>query len=358
MLKAPVPWMTVYRISSAQNTRQMVFQYAMQQTIVPVPEHIEEMMLLALTTGVKAHVIANKVLTDIVKALDGHGIRSVLLKGQGVASYYATPYLRQCGDIDLYVGKENFDRACRIVGTMALALRERGDKHQAYDFGNNLSVEIHRYTEVLPNRKLNAYYQTISDDGTREGLVPVHFDGVDILTPEDTFNAFYIFHHLWHHVSGMGMGLRQFCDWAAFLHAHRGQLDEARLEKWLSVFHLMRVWKVMGCLAVDRLGLEHDAVPFLPPQRKDRKRLRKPADAFLNLILEEGDNRAYKFEREKNTFQHKAGSLAYIFSKFYKLLPIFPWQAVLFLFRNINSGIAKFVRKLAEETLVILKKKP
>ena len=356
-MRAPVQWMSVYRISSTQNTRQMVFQYAMQQTSAPIPKHIEEMMLLTLVTGVKAHATANKVLTEIVKVLDIQGIRSVLLKGQGVASYYCTPYLRQCGDIDLYVGEENFDRACDIVGTLARARGERGAKHQTFDFGNNLSVEIHRYTEVLPGRRLNAYYQKISNAGTHEGLVPVHFDGVDVLTPEDTFNAFYIFHHFWCHASGMGMGLRQLCDWASFLHTHIGQLDEERLGKWLKEFNLMRVWKVIGCLAVDRLGLEHSAVPFLPPHRKDRKRLRKAADAFLDIILEEGDNRAFKFGREKNTIRHKVGSLAYIFRKFYKLLPIFPWQAVSYLYRNINSGVAKIVRKLAEETLVIFKKK-
>ena len=52
----------------------------------------------------------NKKLLAIVQELRKHGIDPVLLKGQGISKYYPIPELRQCGDIDIYVEQENFER--------------------------------------------------------------------------------------------------------------------------------------------------------------------------------------------------------------------------------------------------------
>lgn len=43
-----------------------------------------------------------------------NGVQAVLLKGQGVATLYPHPRRRQCGDIDLYVGVEQFDKTKRL----------------------------------------------------------------------------------------------------------------------------------------------------------------------------------------------------------------------------------------------------
>ena len=43
--------------------------------------------------------------------LDHRNIPFILLKAQGVASNYPSPYLRQFGDIDIYVGDANYEAA-------------------------------------------------------------------------------------------------------------------------------------------------------------------------------------------------------------------------------------------------------
>lgn len=338
--------MSVCRLGSIQSTCQLICQAALQQSGADVPPKIAQTMQTTIMTSVNTHAMANKVLIVITKALTEHGITPVLLKGQGVASYYAMPWLRQCGDIDIYVGGAAYEEACEVVGSIIGAQGHHGTKHCQFDCGHGLSIEIHQQTETLEDRKLDAFYQQISDAGTSEGLAPVHFDGVDVLTPEDTFNAFYIFHHFWHHVTGMGVGLRQVCDWAVFLHTHAGKLDESRLGDWLDRFHLKNVWRVLGCLAVDHLGLEPEAVPFLGPA--DAK-LHKKAAAFLELILEEGDNRNYKFGRDKGSASHKAGTALYIVKKFARIMPIFPRHALSYLSHGISAGASKLLLKAPEE---------
>ena len=338
--------MSVCRLGSTQSTCQLIFQAALQQSGAAVPPKLAQVMHANLVTGINAHASANKVLAQLAKALGERGIKPVLLKGQGIASYYATPYLRQCGDIDLYVGEAAYEEACNVLEGIIGAPGVHGSKHCQFDYGHGLSIEIHQQTETLESRKLDAFYQQISNAGTSEGLVPVHFGDIDVLTPEDTFNAFYIFHHFWHHVMGMGIGMRQLCDWTVFLHTHIGKLDEARLGAWLDKFRLKEVWRVLGCLAVDTLGLEPEAVPFLEPA--DEK-LHKKAAAFLEFVLEEGDNRDYKFGRDKSAATHKTSTFLYILRKFAKLLPIFPGQAFSYLSHGISAGASKLLLKLPEK---------
>ena len=210
---------------------------------------------------------------------------------------------------------------------------EATDKHTEFDLGGGLSLEIHEYTETLDDAKKNVMYQTFSDEGTTTGLVPIVFNGVSVSTPEDTFNAFYIFHHLWHHTIGLGMGLRQVCDWAVFLRTHAGQLDEERLKHYLNAMNLMDEWQVFGSLVVHCLHLTAEEIPFYS-SKNDRRGRR-----LLHYILNEGDNRDFKFGRSTQRTKKKAATLRYIFSKTRRLLPIFPRQAITYFLSSIWSGV-------------------
>lgn len=93
----------------------------------------------------------NNTLVSIVLELRKHGIDPVLLKGQGIAKYYPVPELRQCGDIDIYVGQEKFEKACEVIGAMSTPEDHQGDipslKHYHTRIGHAF-IEIHRYTDV------------------------------------------------------------------------------------------------------------------------------------------------------------------------------------------------------------------
>ena len=53
------------------------------------------------------HLLLNHTLEEVNGRLCAAGVHPILLKGQGVARYYRYPEQRQCGDIDLYVIKED-----------------------------------------------------------------------------------------------------------------------------------------------------------------------------------------------------------------------------------------------------------
>ena len=138
----------------------------------------------------------NNTLVSIVLELRKHGIDPVLLKGQGIAKYYPVPELRQCGDIDIYVGQEKFEKACEVIGAMSSPEDHQGDipslKHYHTRIGHAF-IEIHRYTDVYWPRRYDRVYQKISDAGMHSDLVPLDFGGVPVMSPSVDFNIFFIF---------------------------------------------------------------------------------------------------------------------------------------------------------------------
>ena len=61
------------------------------------------------------HLTLNRYLVRLVAFFEQNGIKTVLLKGAGVAANYPEPVLRECGDIDLYVGPEQYEKACALM---------------------------------------------------------------------------------------------------------------------------------------------------------------------------------------------------------------------------------------------------
>lgn len=345
-VEGAIDWKGVALLARLQSTRGPVFQAALAlEGQNAVPAAMLPMMQTYLLKSVNAHAATNHAIARLAAALQTADIYPVLLKGQGVAACYPQPLLRQCGDIDLYVGNAYYEEACHIAKqfravdttntTTGTGEPHETDKHFSFSMGGGLEVEIHRYTEVLDDEKLNTIWQFISDEGTTSALVPIAFEDVTIQTPNDDFNALYIFHHMWHHVIGMGMGMRQLCDWTMFLHSRAGRIDTVLLQQRLEEMKLTEVWHVFGCMAVQHLGLPEDEMPFFDSSFGRR------AQRLLSYLLVEGDNREFKFERSTNPLLKKAATVRYIFRKFFRLLPIFPGIATRTFFHSITGGMKK-----------------
>lgn len=282
----------------------------------------------------------NNSLLLIVQELRKHSIDPVLLKGQGIAKYYPVPELRQCGDIDIYVGQKDFEKTCNVIGAMSTPEDHQGDipslKHFHTRIGNAF-IEIHRYTDVYYPKRLDRIYQRISDDGMSSDLVPLDFTGVSVMSPSVNFNVFFIFNHFWHHFIADGVGLRQICDWVLLLHHNYGKIDLQYLESVLNQMGLMKQWKVFGCIAVDVLGLPRKEMPFYDNQYQ------KLSVKVLDLIMLEGNFGKENLKGYKRPEGYVAGKW-YSFRKRAKrnlrVLRLFPKDAFRHMRKVFFGGIA------------------
>ena len=292
------------------------------------------------------HIQMNRVLQLVVMTLKQNGIEPVLLKGQGLAKYYPTPELRQCGDIDIYVGEDNYEKAYDSLLQIVSEIDDRAKIWKFMHFHAKVGavmIEVHHKADVMYSRRKERIYREFMLNGLTKDLCPINFGTVEVMTPNDTYNAFYVFCHLWRHFTTSGVGLRQFCDWTCFLHTHTGKLNLPYLKKMLVGLGFMKPWQVFGCFLVKDLGLPKDEFPFY-----NEKYLGK-VEQVREYVMTDGNfgmNVAAGRERKRSYLHGKWVSLKYHIMRFFRMFAIFPKHTMFRLYFVLRNGIVQLLRDL------------
>ena len=323
-------WASVMKIARSQAVTGLVGDVLLTSPDIlsTVPAPIQQKLQDIPLNNMAMHTTLNNVLALAVTTLRKHGIEPILLKGQGIAEYYPVPQLRQCGDIDLYVGEAKYvlaNEALKSVVTEIDGLDEIYNyrKHFHAKVGAVL-IEVHRFADIKQTAELNALYQKYAADGFSRNLVPVELCGVSVMTPSDDFNTYYIFNHLWHHFLSAGIGLRQLCDLAVFLATH--DVNKTYLEEILTSMKEMKPWQTIGNILVDYLGLSKDKMPFYVQVSKRKQ------ERIINRILLEGNfghSSRMGRARGNNYLKGKWLSLVYYVRRHSSIFLVFPrWSLI------------------------------
>lgn len=152
-------------------------------------------------------------ITDIFKQI---GLRSCVLKGQGVARLYPNPLRRQCGDIDLWV-EGNRDEIYRTLK----ARWKVGDTvihHADVEIFKETPTEIHFIPSFAYSPFLYHKYKQFFRKYAEQQFSNYN-DEVGFASPTSNFNVVYSLMHIFHHVLHEGIGLRQLLDYYYILHS-------------------------------------------------------------------------------------------------------------------------------------------
>lgn len=225
-------WKTLYDMAKKQSLVGVCFA-ALQRLGADADEGfarigISEMLYLTWM-GMTAKIQQKNQTVDeqcvaLQKRLSADGLRSSILKGQGVASLYSEHLLglRQSGDIDIYVD-------CGMEKALAYAMEKYGDVK--YDYINahvhcfeDTEVELHwraqALTNVFANRRLQKWLKRSKVQSSILGGRVTLATGDELVVPSAEFNAFYILLHCYHHIFESGLGLRQLMDYYFVLVAY------------------------------------------------------------------------------------------------------------------------------------------
>ena len=178
-------------------------------------------------------------------ALEEAGIQAVLMKGAGLAALYPSPEMRQWGDVDLFVGKEQYHQAAAVMRATfpnALKFDEELDHYKHYNLiADGISIEIHRVSMSLTHPRDKRLYARMEEYGMRNGE-RLTVNGESFMVPEPTFNTLMVFLHSWEHVLSAGANLRQLVDIQVLLEHYQDRIDQQRLHRWLKQLRLEDVW--------------------------------------------------------------------------------------------------------------------
>lgn len=210
----------------------------------------------------------NEELLAFTAKLEQNNIPHVLLKGQGVASFYPNPLHRVSGDIDLYVPIAHYNTA----NTMLLSyggIRSHETRHHIDYNLHGILWELHHCVHYFQNDRRNKVFMSYLDEAMVASPVhaPVGSGQVRVLPP--TMNVLLLLSHMLDHFYVAGFGLRQLCDYALLLDKAYNEINREKLFRALDELSITRAYRVLGYMCVHYLGLKVDKL-MLSPTEEDK----------------------------------------------------------------------------------------
>lgn len=205
----------------------------------------------------------NQVIAEQFVLFSDKGIRPILQKGQGVASYYRIPNHRISGDIDWCFEANGYEMAIKHLKENDINFQDSAGLNLDYDW-KGIHIEHHKkkfdFRNPLRRNYLNKLLIEYKD---RQETVMINQVPVQLLAPE--LQLLQVNVHILKHLITYGIGLRQFCDSARLYYNMSSQIDTLALKtiyqktgilKWIHLLHL---------ILVEYLGLPKNSLPFSYP---------------------------------------------------------------------------------------------
>jgi len=287
----------------------------------------------------------NDFIAKLIKFLNDKGIKAVLVKGQGVAQCYERPLWRACGDVDLLLDDENYQKAKDLLIPLASSVDEENayNKHIAMTI-NGWVLELHGTLRSGLWRRMDKEIDALQQETFLNEQVRLWQNGnteVSLLKVE--YDVFYVFTHILQHFYKEGIGLRQICDWCRLLWIYRSEIDINILESYIRKAGLMSEWKAFAAFAVFYLGMPVEAVPIFNTDDYHSINLRKKAEKINDFIMLTGNfghNRDYSYYTKYPYVIFKTISLWRHIKDSLKYFMIFPIDSIKVTYRMLSIGFS------------------
>ena len=220
-------------------------------------------------------MIHNEVLMEaqskIAEALKSESIPYAILKGASLSACYYDPSVRALGDIDLLVPVQFVDRASELLISQGFHAPEDSFAHPYHiDFyKNSVVAELHYAVSTFPDSPAGAEAKQYMESW-QEQLQQKHIGNYTFQCLSDFHQALNLLLHMERHMTTGCIGLRQLCDWAAFLASVMPDYFADQIVPELKRCGLKNFAGVLTRTAISYLGL-HSAygMPFQSIRERD-----------------------------------------------------------------------------------------
>lgn len=212
----------------------------------------------------------NEFVARLIEKLRQNDIYALLVKEQGIAQCYEKPLWRSCGDVDLLLSEDNYEKAKKLL--MPLTSDVETEYTHFKHLGMTIDgwmVELHGTLHSRLSARVDRMVDAVQGDKFYGGKVrSVTFNSIDnhndnirtagsvqVFLPAPDEDVIFVFTHILHHFFFEGIGLRQICDWCRLLYTYKDSLNYGLLESRIRKAGLMTEWKVFYSLASRYLGM-------------------------------------------------------------------------------------------------------
>lgn len=331
----------IYRLGKEQSVMGLVSAGLEHISDIKVPHDTVLRFVMSSVKLERRNNAMNQFVSELIERLNSQGIKTLLIKGQGLAQCYERPLWRAAGDVDLFLDDDNYEKAKAYFGGVVSSMEEEGKytKHVGMFIGP-WKVELHGNMRADVTTRLDRVIDAVQIDTFDNHRVRVwKNNGVDILLPEVNDDVFYVFTHFLHHFYRGGVRLRQVCDWCRLLSVYNEQIDKPLLLGRLKKAAILPEWHLFGQFAVNYLGIPEQDMPlYEAPSKKDLKRIECIKDFILgpNILGRKRDN---SYKRKYPFLIRKLISLWRNGGKTLHHCAIFPANAIRYFSRFLSIGL-------------------
>lgn len=300
-------WKSIYVIAKNQALLGICFAsierlYKNQpDVLVNLPKELKMQWYATATNIQYRNEIVNGQCVVLQKDLYKSGLRSCILKGQGVASYYGNDIcqLRQPGDIDIWVDG-TWQQVMALVAKRT-PNKEFDLKHVHYNVFKDTPVEVHWVPSTTSNyildRKLKHFYRQQANVQFNNKLT---LNGNETITAADPFfDSIHLLLHILGHYLYEGVGLRQVMDYYYIVRHADVQQRKEEIVAYYKDFGLYDFSKSVMWVLKEVFGLE-DNYMLTEPNEKSGKEL-------LKEIMKEGNmgHASVRLSENNETTMHR-----------------------------------------------------
>ena len=319
----------VYRIAEEQSVIGLVAAGFEHVSDVKVPQQWALQFAGQTIQLEQRNKAMNAFVAKLIGMLRNEDIYTLLVKGQGIAPCYERPLWRACGDVDLYLSNDNYEKAKELLLPIATNI-EKEEKKRLH-LGMTLDgwvVELHGTMYTKLSRRMNRVADDVHSDIFYNGNVRSWNDsGILVFLPSVNNDVIIIFNHIINHFFGEGVGLRQICDWCRLLWTFRTDLE---LRLWIRKMGLMTEWKAFYNLANRYLGMPDLGEGIMASDSWFDKK----ADRIMGYVMEGGNfghNRDVSYRAKNSAAVVNSITLWRRICDFAKFTRVFPVDAPKFL---------------------------
>lgn len=285
---SPEEWLKIRESARKQSIDAVVFEGICQlPDELMAPQALLEEWVVEVEQIEKANQRMNEVQASLLGLFHQNNIYPIVMKGQGIAQYYANPMSRVCGDIDLYLdSKDQYQKAINVICELGTSGTFMADNSFEFQW-KGVVVELHmKLIDIY-----NPFHQKIINK-------LIQAEGFQDIYPTPLLNILLQITHILKHHLGHGIGLRQLADLARSYHVLHGQFDKIQCKAVIKQLGLKRWVEVLDAILEHALDVDSENVLFPGKMAND-------SGIVLNKILQGGNFGKYGNSRKsrlKNPF--------------------------------------------------------
>lgn len=245
------------------------------------------------------------IISRLTSLFERSGLHPVIQKGHAAARFYNTPELRACGDIDIWFPDNERVAADSIIRSLGIKVINTPDNGSCYVMGTT-EVEHHSMLVEIHNPFHSGLIRRVCREYPPQMVNLDH--GMSVRIPSPMVELLMMNAHILKHCLGVGIGLRQFCDyslaWRRFTGSGPDRTPQIDEEEYFRLCQRLGFIKWTGTLHrfINRYipTFDGNAVTELVGSEADAD-----VDHIFNLVCEGGNFGRYSSKRNVSSDARK-----------------------------------------------------